>query len=117
MTRASLVRMWWAAPGALVAASAVGAAIVVGPTLGEQVTVPRQLVVPVAAPNPTPTPATARPSTPPRPHPSPTLTPTSVASLVPSTRVVEPRRPIVTASPDDDQHRESPGVEHESGDG
>jgi len=109
--------LWWAAPGALVAGSAIGVAVVVGPSLGQQVSAPRQLVVPATADAP----VTARPSpsVPPvrHPHPRPVVssTPTPVVSG-PTTRVVQPRRPVVTANPDDSGERHDDSGEHENGD-
>lgn len=107
---------------ALVAGSAVGAAIVVGPTVGERVGVPHQLVVPTAGDG-----AAASPATTARPHPArthrpavaPTHTATTPAPVAPrhdSTRVVEPHRPVVTQSPGDDRS-ESPGGDTSSYDG
>jgi hypothetical protein len=124
MTRSSLLRMWWAAPMALVAGSAIGAAIVVGPTVGDKVGVPRELVVPVAG---NAAPASAPPVTRPhpvkthRPAPAPTHAATAPAATHDTTtRVVQPRRPVVSQSPDD--HSESSGDStgdggHEGGDG
>jgi hypothetical protein len=130
MTRSSLLRMWWAAPMALVAGSAVGAAIVVGPTVGDRVGVPHELVVPAAGDGAAASPAT----TPPHPvkthRPGVTPTPggTTPAASTPapshhdSGQVVPPHRPVVTQSPEDDRS-ESPGGDttgyagHEGGDG
>jgi hypothetical protein len=115
MTRSSLVRAWWAVPGALVAGSAVGAAIVIGPTLGEQVRVPQQLAVPVAAPEGADEAGEPAQSTPPHPrkhpaNPSPASTgpldPASSGSHEHSTRVVQPHRPVVSANPDDGEHHD-----------
>ena len=128
MTRSSLLRMWWAAPMALVVGSAVGVAIVIGPTVGDRVGVPHQLVVPTTGDG-----AAASSAATTRPHPvtthrpavtatHPAATPTPVASHHDSTRVVQPHRPVVTQSPDDDRS-ESPGGDtsglggHEGGDG
>ena len=117
MTRSSAVRLWWAAPGALVAGSAIGAAIVIGPTLGEQVAVPRQLDVPTASPAGAATPAspTGNHHKPARSHPTPTPSQTPLGRS-PSPRVVQPHHPIVTASAEDDSGPDS-GVQHEGGDG
>jgi hypothetical protein len=113
-----LSRLWWAAPGALVAGSAIGVAVVVGPTLGQQVSVPRELVVPAT----TSTPASAPPSphaTRHRPrHPSATPTPTqsqATVAIAPRTSVVQPRHQVVTASPED-SHEGHDDSGQESGD-
>jgi len=101
------LRLWWALPVTAVAGTAVGMAVVVGPTLGERVTVPRQLVLPVTS---TTTPATPAPTNSAKPaaHPSPKPSLTPSSTPLPKTHVVVPRRPVVTAS-NDDAH------EHESG--
>lgn len=128
MTRSSLLRMWWAAPMALVAGSAIGVAIVVGPTVGDRVGVPHELVVPVAGDGA----AAASPVATHRPHPDKTHRPTTASThpattppplhYTSTTRVVEPRRPVVSQSPGDDGS-ESPGGDtsgyagHEGGDG
>lgn len=111
------LRLWWAAPGAIVAGSAIGAAVVVGPTLGQQVIVPRQLVVPATAGTPAPSQTTS----PAVRHPHPTATATATAPpgvvIAPTTRVVQPRHPVVTASADDSHERHDDSTEQESGDG
>lgn len=116
MTRSSVVRLWWAAPGALLAGSAIGAAIVVGPTLGERVAVPSKVSVPGTPPtvvDSTRGGATARPHPPAsRPSPTPTAAP-STHSLPP--QVVQPRHAIVTA-PANDDGRHDTGGQDESGD-
>ena len=100
--------MWWALPGLAVAGTAIGMAVVVGPTLGERVPIPKQLVVPATTTLPPSAPATHRPRPHPHATPKPTLTPAAAPTQQPQTHVVVPRRPLVTASSDD-------GHEHESG--
>lgn len=110
--RSHPLRMWWALPGLAVASTAIAMAVVVGPTLGEHVSIPRQLVLPAsatsAAPKQAPTHAVR-----PRHHPSPkpTATPAPPSASVAQTHVVTPRRPVVTASGDDSHEHES-GSEH-----
>jgi hypothetical protein len=86
----------WATPGLALVATAIGLAVVAGPTLGQHVTIPRRLVVPVASPAPrsTAAPATARRAT---PKPSVSPTPTPASTFAPA-RVVAPLRPVVTES-------------------
>ena len=111
------VRLWWALPGLAVAGTAVGMAVVVGPTLGEHVTIPTRLVLPATAPAAAQTPVAQHP-TKPRHHPAPppTTTPTTPpTTAVPQTHVVTPRRPLVTATSDDshetDTGRDRSGVD------
>ena len=118
------LRVWWALPGLAVAGTAIGLAVVVGPTLGEQVTIPRQLVLPatVTAAAPTPAPTTgATPPVKPRPHHSPTPSVSPTPAGQPRTHVVTPRRPVVTSSGEDSQEHESgsdrSGVEIQGADG
>src|SRR3954453_13702262 len=107
--RAQPLRLWWALPGAAVAGTAVGMAIVVGPTLGEHVAIPHELVLPATATSAAQPPVATHAVKPRRPpSPKPPVTPAAPATQPPRTHVVTPRRPVVTASSDD-------GQEHESG--
>jgi len=104
--------MWWALPGLAVASTAIAMAVVVGPTLGEHVSIPRQLVLPASATSTAPTAASThavRPRQHLSPKPTATKTPTSVS--VAQTHVVTPRRPVVTAS-GDDRHEHESGSDH-----
>lgn len=114
--------VWWAVPGLAVVGTAIGMGVVVGPTLGEQVPIPRQIVLPamsrtVAASRPvahraaTPR-ATHRP-TPATTH-APAATPAPIATAA-QTHVVAPQRPVVTASADD--HTEGSDVHHTPNEG
>ena len=112
------VRLWWALPGLAVAGTAVGMAVVVGPTLGEHVTIPSRLVLPTTAPAAAQTPVAQTPTSqrPAKSRHHPTPPPTATAtSAVPQTHVVTPQRPLVTASSDDshetDAGRDRSGVD------
>lgn len=124
---AGRLRVWWALPSFAVAASAVAAGIVVGPTLGETVSIPRQLVLPEASA----TPPSMQPATPRKGHgdstaakptndvkAAPKRTPTATPTSWPlqQTRVVAPQRPVVTST-DDDGHDHETGTDVGSGDG
>jgi hypothetical protein len=97
-----IARLWWAAPATIVAIGAIGASIVIAPTLGTRAGVPSGLSVPL---RPT---ATARPTasvlspaaTRHRHKATPTPTP-SVVSTSPPASIVVPQRPLVSSSPDD----------------
>lgn len=112
------VRLWWALPGLAVAGTAVGMAVVVGPTLGEHVTIPSRLVLPTTTPAAAQTPVAQPPASQhqikPRHHPTPPPT-AAATSAVPQTHVVTPQRPLVTASSDDshetDAGRDRSGVD------
>lgn len=112
------MRLWWALPGLAVAGTAVGMAVVVGPTLGEHVTIPSRLVLPTTTPAAAQTPDAQSPGsqhpTKPRHHPTPPPT-AAATSAVPQTHVVTPRRPLVTATSDDshetDAGRDRSGVD------
>jgi hypothetical protein len=103
-------RMWWLAPLCVVASSAVAVTVLLAPTVGAHVAVPRTLVVatPTTATRAveTPRPRHRRPA-PPSPSPSPTP-----ATAVPTTQVVQPRLPVVTVHED---RTESPDAQ-ETGD-
>lgn len=105
--RSQPVRLWWALPGLAVGSTAIAMAVVVGPTLGEHVSIPRQLVLPATATAAPPTTTPAHASHP-RHHssPKPTVTPTSTPPPA-QTHVVVPRRPVVTATGDDSHEHES----------
>lgn len=113
------LRAWWALPGLTVAGTAIGLAVVVGPTLGEHVPIPRQLVLPATETTVAPTPPARHAVKPPR-HPSPKPSATPAPIVPPQTHVVTPRRPVVTASSDDGQEHESgydqPGIDVEGTD-
>ena len=105
------LRLWWALPGMAVAGTAVGLAVVVGPTLGEHVAIPRQLVL-VTTPASAPPTALASPAHKPSHRPAPRSTSSSKAAATPTpasaqTHVVAPRRPVVRASSDDIHERGS----------
>jgi hypothetical protein len=106
-------RLWWAAPVTIVVIGAIGASIVVAPTLGRHASVPSGLSVPlhstaVARPTPSVSPVAPR-----RDHPktSPTSTPSAVSTTTPSTHIVVPEHPLVTSSADryDDSGGHEPG--------
>ena len=115
--RRTPLRMWWAMPGLAVAGTAIGLAVVVGPTLGEHVTIPRQLVLPAGATTAAPTPVVRHAVKPGR-HASPKPSVTRTPLVPPRTHVVTPQRPVVTSSGDDGQQEsgtDRSGVEIEGG--
>jgi hypothetical protein len=109
-------------PGLAVVATAIGMGVVVGPTLGEHVAIPPQIYVPAAVPSAV-VPSAAGELVG-RPHRSPTSaqpTPTVTTASSPTTttqqpRVVTPQRPLVTASTDDENERDSGSTDHEGTD-
>ena len=102
--RRRMVRLWWAGPTAIVAASGVALVIATAPELASRVTVPANVVVrtsPHSSSSPAPS---VRPTTPPSPPVAPPPTPHVVP---PTPHVVPPVRPIVTVSSDDDKTPET----------
>src|SRR5437660_12603719 len=81
------LRVWWALPGLAVAGTAIGLAIVVGPTLGEHVPIPGQLVLPANATSAEPSPAATH-AVRPRAHASPRPSRTPTPAVQPQTHVV-----------------------------
>ena len=107
------VRMWWALPTLTVVGAAIGMGVVVGPTLGEHVSIPHQLLLPATASTSARESQTAtapKPHTPrasPKPASGRTASPAPTSTPVQATHVVAPRRPVVTASSEDSRERES----------